>query len=347
MAKYDVMMSCGHTQTIQLFGKMEDRRKKIAWLENHGLCTECAKKETERNHAEATAKAAAKAVVDNLPELTGTEKQVNWALTIRAKILAEVDKKIEDNKSRMDAEILAKSELQAKAIKKVLAKFTEARFWIDNRNSCAQQVIRENKLADEIKNEIANLTMIDAIDEICTADAVDASVTAMQDLTAVYGKQPDDNNAVDCDADDTTVKIKVDTTAKTNKNIVVATSKDFVNYKGYLDFEPVGIDDTIELLDVKIGEGCNPHISKLYKVPANDIWDDGFTVIFTYGYNPFDGGKLYFPGDFQTSTCIKDFDDVRDDPMHWFAEDELIYVDYGGKRIDYSKFLAEDYGYDD
>lgn len=50
MAKYDVKFSCGHTETIVLFGKMKDREKKIAWLEKTGLCKECYnRKENERN----------------------------------------------------------------------------------------------------------------------------------------------------------------------------------------------------------------------------------------------------------------------------------------------------------
>lgn len=140
------------------------------------------------------------------------------------------------------------------------------------------------------------------------------------------------------------MKFNVITDAKTAEKIVVEASEDFVYYEGYLDYEP-DVDESIELLDVEIVEGPNPFISKLYRVTANEIWDSGFTAIFTYGLSPFDGGKLYFPADFETE--IKSFDDFKDDSMKWFAEDELIYVNYGGKRIDYSKFLDEDYGYDD
>lgn len=189
MAKYDVTMSCGHVQTVQLFGKMIERDKKIAWLEKNGICTECQKAETERKHAEETAKAAEKAVADKLPELTGTEKQVNWALTIRANIFTELDKMLENKKSRMDAETFAENELQVKAIKNVLAKFTEARFWIDNRDKGAGLIIKSNNLADEIKAEITNFKTIEATDDICTADAVDASVTAMQDMTTEETEQ--------------------------------------------------------------------------------------------------------------------------------------------------------------
>ena len=47
MGKYRVLMSCGHMQTVQLFGKEADRRRKIAYFEESGICTECYKEEME------------------------------------------------------------------------------------------------------------------------------------------------------------------------------------------------------------------------------------------------------------------------------------------------------------
>lgn len=141
------------------------------------------------------------------------------------------------------------------------------------------------------------------------------------------------------------MEFNVVTDAKTSKDIVVEASEDFTYYKGWLDYDPDGIDDSIELLDVEIVEGDNPFISKLYKVPANDIFNSGFTVIFTYAYDNSSDESLYFPADFQTSTRIKDFDDVKNDPMQWIPEAALL-VAYGGD-VDYTRFLAEDYGYDD
>lgn len=42
--KYEVNMSCGQTVTVDLIGKTADRERKIAYLENQGLCSECYKK---------------------------------------------------------------------------------------------------------------------------------------------------------------------------------------------------------------------------------------------------------------------------------------------------------------
>lgn len=43
MAKYQVKMSCGHTEIKELTGKNADREKKIRYYEEQGLCSECYK----------------------------------------------------------------------------------------------------------------------------------------------------------------------------------------------------------------------------------------------------------------------------------------------------------------
>lgn len=39
--KYDVKFSCGHEETVQLFGKHIEREHRIAWYESCGSCSEC------------------------------------------------------------------------------------------------------------------------------------------------------------------------------------------------------------------------------------------------------------------------------------------------------------------
>lgn len=41
MAKYEVKMSCGHIQTVELSGKIADRKEKIQYLEECGVCLCC------------------------------------------------------------------------------------------------------------------------------------------------------------------------------------------------------------------------------------------------------------------------------------------------------------------
>lgn len=39
--KYDVTFSCGHTGTVDLFGKSSERNKKIQYFEQFGVCKDC------------------------------------------------------------------------------------------------------------------------------------------------------------------------------------------------------------------------------------------------------------------------------------------------------------------
>ena len=48
MAKYTVLMSCGHEDTVDLFGKTADRERKIEYYKSSGLCKECYKKKMEK-----------------------------------------------------------------------------------------------------------------------------------------------------------------------------------------------------------------------------------------------------------------------------------------------------------
>lgn len=47
MAKYTVLMSCGHEDVVELLGKTADRERKIEYYKYNGLCKECYKKKME------------------------------------------------------------------------------------------------------------------------------------------------------------------------------------------------------------------------------------------------------------------------------------------------------------
>lgn len=104
MAKYDVTYTCGHTETVELFGKTSERERKIAWMEQNCVCPSCYK---EKQQAEAE--------TFDLPELTGTPKQISWAETLRNKVFRELNE-----------------EAPAEFVDWLKGQ-TESRFWIDNR----------------------------------------------------------------------------------------------------------------------------------------------------------------------------------------------------------------------
>lgn len=128
--KYEVKMSCGHVETVELFGKTADRERKIAWLEKNGICEECKKAERE-----AADRAAAESAKENgWAELKGSEKQIAWAESIRAEKMAEMEKMPAAND-------------QTNAIKEkimeTMAGINESRWWIDSRNDAAAALVKK------------------------------------------------------------------------------------------------------------------------------------------------------------------------------------------------------------
>jgi hypothetical protein len=112
MAKYNVTYRCGHQETVQLFGKYKDRYNKIAYYETID-CPACRA-------------AAAKEI-----GLTGSDKQVAWALDIRKGFMiikAEFDKMVADKGLTSNPKVMA-----AVTVLNDTANNTDAKFWIDNR----------------------------------------------------------------------------------------------------------------------------------------------------------------------------------------------------------------------
>lgn len=52
MAKYLVKFSCGHEEYIDLVGKYDERKRKIAWYEENGLCPHCYEEAKNAKNAE-------------------------------------------------------------------------------------------------------------------------------------------------------------------------------------------------------------------------------------------------------------------------------------------------------
>lgn len=86
--KYTIRFgACGHEATISMIGKVSERERKIAYLEECGLCPECYRammKEREAK-AEQTKYADADAALEfyGFSELQGTEKQIKYANRLR------------------------------------------------------------------------------------------------------------------------------------------------------------------------------------------------------------------------------------------------------------------------
>ena len=156
MAKYDVTCpKCESTYTVQLHGPGRDREWK---LENFDwTCDECKEKtrqEENRKVAEANAGAG-------LPALTGSDKQIAWAETIRKQKIATIDNLIACN----DLSPTIDKERFFIALE-TIKNNTSARWWIDNREQRFELIIvaeykrtekplapEEKKIAEEAKAE--------------------------------------------------------------------------------------------------------------------------------------------------------------------------------------------------
>lgn len=89
MAQYDVIYKCGHKRVIKLYGPGDERRKKLDYL-GRQLCIKCE-----------AAKIAAEEQGD-LPALTGSEKQIAWATTIRHDLFPQIEEAAKEAMRRID-----------------------------------------------------------------------------------------------------------------------------------------------------------------------------------------------------------------------------------------------------
>lgn len=132
MAKYTITRSCGHNETIQIFGKVANRDG-IARAESRKLCECCREAKRDADNA-AAAKSNQSA---GLPALAGSAKQVAWAETIRAKAAAQLGQVREQLAARLatgedTADQRWAAQLGVEVIDATLARVS-ASAWIDSR----------------------------------------------------------------------------------------------------------------------------------------------------------------------------------------------------------------------
>lgn len=131
MAKYDITRKCGHVEVVQIAGPVNGRENK-AQFEATKICKDCylAKMEAERLQE------AQKALEQGqyLPALTGSEKQITWALTIRQGVLSRQSEIADMIEAKTPEANKARAyEILSQAVKN-LENQTAASWWIDNRD---------------------------------------------------------------------------------------------------------------------------------------------------------------------------------------------------------------------
>jgi hypothetical protein len=110
-----IIHACGHEQGHYLTGYDSQQERKAKWLKTT-TCRDCfvAEKRAEEVAAAALNSAAVSHLV--LPPLTGTDRQISWASTIRTKRLAALTNPNSDAESN------------------ACLRVTDAKWWIDNRD---------------------------------------------------------------------------------------------------------------------------------------------------------------------------------------------------------------------
>lgn len=147
MAKHTVTHTCGHDETHQLYGPTRDRAYREQRLAERP-CSACQDAEWHRWRSHENAASALLAEVDQLPALTGSEKQIAWAETIRRTALinlvalrAEWEQGIERmiKNGQIDPVAMDAADEAIGAYRTELLAQTRAGWWIDERHRLTER----------------------------------------------------------------------------------------------------------------------------------------------------------------------------------------------------------------
>lgn len=141
---WPVQYTCGHTENRDLSDKPAGKRAASAkWFGEHLVCGRCFKKqngsgesdaERDARHAKEAEQIREDAERDGLPvDLVGTEKQVPWALRIRAELIRGAYEVLVESGELSDAEFEEQVLVTARPLDR-------ARWWIDNKDAAAEDL---------------------------------------------------------------------------------------------------------------------------------------------------------------------------------------------------------------
>jgi len=146
MGKTAITRACGHEETVTIGGPVNGRDAKLAH-EATLLCQECW--QAERSRQAAALQESGESA--GLPALEGSPKQIAWAVTIRAKLLREVEewqayltRQVESlgGIERLSEQDRGEAERMEAAIA-AARREAGASWWIDRRSCSAKMIIKE------------------------------------------------------------------------------------------------------------------------------------------------------------------------------------------------------------
>lgn len=133
MAWHYITYSCGHNGRVQIYGPNRGRPA-LAQKEADRDCENCRAEAKAKAYAAATEAAKEDAEAASLPALTGTARQVDWAMVIRAEQL----RKIKDM-----ALLLGATDDQVTRMISLHAATASARWWIDQRHRSITALVKQ------------------------------------------------------------------------------------------------------------------------------------------------------------------------------------------------------------
>lgn len=135
MAKYTITHICGCIETVNLAGPEKDRKGKAEWMAKKP-CYKC-QTATKQTSAQAFD------VAHDLPALIGTQKQIDWAQTLRFARINDILSIVAAKRTQVAAEKLAEFDARFESVLQLIKARAEATYWIDNRDADTQKIIVE------------------------------------------------------------------------------------------------------------------------------------------------------------------------------------------------------------
>jgi len=179
---------CGNDFKVEAF--KINRKEANSWKEwaedNIDICQKCDREIYEAEREKENKKAMEKSIAMGLPELTGSEKQVAWANSLRLDFVCQYEKEltkmndiIQNADKEKQPEMIAQKKSFCDAMDYAVNTKTDARYWIDSRdkrsNFLMWELLSEYKemkkneippeVAQEIKQEKMQLTVTPEIPE--------------------------------------------------------------------------------------------------------------------------------------------------------------------------------------
>lgn len=130
MAWETVNYSCGHSERQQFYGKHIERERKKEWMER-GVCPDCYREQKEQERQQENERAASLTNEIGFVALSGSEKQIAWAVSIRQQCYEKVVANHTPHPTAGWSKIIAAINLE-----------TSAKWWIDNRSAIGTTALK-------------------------------------------------------------------------------------------------------------------------------------------------------------------------------------------------------------